>query len=246
MTANAAARCTFPATDRRAESATGDAENRLIKLSAEQYWLCPRSQTIKTTDEHPFWSHDQARYVLASELALGAEVVGPNEEIQTLTASNREEFGRGNLVYNFRVSEYHTYYVSEEVDATPLLVHNAKYSRNDVASSSNGPAPINKNSRAYQGESHVYVIKAPDGTVVKVGKSSVGKRVGDGASRRAESQVRKLNREDVANGGSGGYSSEIRKDGLPTSGDALDYEHRWRTTYRRLFGQGTLPGNREH
>ena len=87
------------------------------------------TQTIKTTDEHPFWSHDRARYVLASELNLGAQVVGPNEEIQTLIASNREEFGRGILVYNFRVAEYNTYYVSEAVDATPLLVHNAKYAK---------------------------------------------------------------------------------------------------------------------
>ncbi len=88
-----------------------------------------RTQTIKTTDEHPFWSLDQARYVLASELSLGARVVGPNEETQTLIASNREEFDRGILVYNFRVAQYHTYYVSEAVDATPLLVHNARYKK---------------------------------------------------------------------------------------------------------------------
>ncbi len=31
----------FPAAASRAESVTGDAENRLIKLSAEQYCLCP-------------------------------------------------------------------------------------------------------------------------------------------------------------------------------------------------------------
>ena len=85
-----------------------------------------RTQIIKTTDEHPFWSHDQARYILASELTIGTTVAGPNEEVQTLIASNHE-FDRGVLVYNFRVAEYQTYYVSETVDATPLLVHNARY-----------------------------------------------------------------------------------------------------------------------
>ena len=34
-----------------------------------------RTQPIKTTDEHPFWSDDQAKYVLASELSLAARVV---------------------------------------------------------------------------------------------------------------------------------------------------------------------------
>ena len=92
---------------------------------------------------------------------------------------------------------------------------------------------------------HVYAIKAPDGSVHKVGKSSVGTRVSDGASIRAESQVRELNRIDIEDGGYGGYSSEIRKR-FGSSGEALDYEARWRDTYRRLYGEDKLPGNREH
>jgi hypothetical protein len=63
---------------------------------------------------------------------------------------------------------------------------------------------VHKNSRAYQGESHVYVIKAPDGSVHKVGKSSAGKRLSDGASKRAEAQVRKLNDAENAAGRLGG------------------------------------------
>ena len=81
--------------------------------------------------------------------------------------------------------------------------------------------PINKNSRAYQVESHVYVVKAPDGSVYKVGKSSAGKRIADEASKRAESQVRKLNRKDISEGGLGGYTSNIRKDRLPSSGSTM-------------------------
>ncbi|MCG3178152.1 MAG: hypothetical protein BIFFINMI_00475 [Phycisphaerae bacterium] len=104
--------------------------------------------------------------------------------------------------------------------------------------------PINRNSRSFQGDSHVYVIKAPDGSIHKVGKSSAGTRVTDGASIRAESQVRKLNRIDIKNGGYGGYSSEIRKR-FGSSGETLDYEARWRDTYRRLYGEDKLPGNRE-
>ena len=116
-----------------------------------------RTQTIKTTDEHPFWSHDQARYVLASELSLGAKVVGPNEEVQTLIASNREEFDRGIVVYNFRVSEYHTYFVSEEIDAVPILVHNATYKK---GASNNEP------------KGGTYKLKADNGDVKRTGTTN--------------------------------------------------------------------------
>ena len=84
------------------------------------------NQTIKTTDEHPIWSHDQAKYILANALAVGANVIGPNGELQTLVDSRREEFTQGTPVYNFRVSEYQTYYVAQNIDGTPLLVHNAR------------------------------------------------------------------------------------------------------------------------
>jgi len=53
------------------------------------------NQTIKTTDEHPIWSHDQAKYILANALAVGAKVIGPGGELQTLVEKQREEKQRG-------------------------------------------------------------------------------------------------------------------------------------------------------
>ena len=84
------------------------------------------TQTIKTTDEHPFWSVERAAYVTAGELPVGTIVAGPNGELQTLTTTVREAHAKGVLVYNFRVAEYHTYFVAAKVDNPPLLVHNAK------------------------------------------------------------------------------------------------------------------------
>ena len=69
---------------------------------------------------------DQAKYILANALAVGAKVIDPGGELQTLVDSRREEFAQGTLVYNFRVSEYQTYYVTQNIDGTPLLVHNAR------------------------------------------------------------------------------------------------------------------------
>ncbi len=67
-----------------------------------------------------------------------------------------------------------------------------------------------------------------------------------GASKRSEAQVRKLNRQNIDNGAMGGFTSEIRKDGLASSGAALDYEKQVGDLYRRFFGDSLLPGNLEH
>ncbi len=193
----------------------------------------PSWERIGVTGNHPIWSQDRHDYVAAMDLRLGERL--KNLSGDTVWVQQKLPRPGPTPVYNLEVQDEHVYYVG----ASGVLAHN----------STGCDAPIrvvNKNSRDFLGESHVYVIKAPDGTVHKVGKSSAGTRVRDGASKRAESQVRKLNREDIANGGFGGYRSQIRKAGLPTSGDALDYEKRWRETFRRLFGDDKLPGNREH
>jgi hypothetical protein len=95
-----------------------------------------------------------------------------------------------------------------------------------------------KNSRAYDGETHVYAVRSPDGTVNKIGESAQGTRVRDGASKRAEQQVRKLNREVGP-----GHTSDIRKT-FPNKDAARTYETNLIERYRRMYGQDTLPGNK--
>jgi hypothetical protein len=97
---------------------------------------------------------------------------------------------------------------------------------------------LHKNSLSYEGETHVYRIKNADGTTYKIGESAQGTRVRDGASIRAEQQVRKLNREVGP-----GHSSEIRET-FPNKAAARDYETRLIERYRRMYGQDTLPGNK--
>ncbi|MEM9103207.1 MAG: RHS repeat-associated core domain-containing protein [Pseudomonadota bacterium] len=94
-----------------------------------------------------------------------------------------------------------------------------------------------KNSRDYDGETHVYVVRNPDGSVNKIGESAQGTRIRDGASKRAEQQVRKLNREVGP-----GHTSEIRKT-FPNKDAARTYETNLIKRYRRMYGQDTLPGN---
>ncbi|KJG37391.1 hypothetical protein UA32_12825 [Photobacterium angustum] len=66
----------------------------------------------------------------------------------------------------------------------------------------------------------MYAMRDPYGNVHKIGESAAGTRLRDGASKRAEKQVRALNRIDGP-----GYTSEIRKT-LPDKDSARAYETR--------------------
>lgn len=95
---------------------------------------------------------------------------------------------------------------------------------------------IHKNSLAYVGDTHVYVIRNSDGTLYKVGESAQGVRVSDGASIRAEQQARALQRET-----GDFYTTEIRQNFGGKAG-ARAYETRFIETYIKIYGKRP-PGN---
>jgi RHS repeat-associated protein len=96
---------------------------------------------------------------------------------------------------------------------------------------------LNKNSLDYVGDTHVYRIIGPDGSTFKIGQSARGVRVRDGASIRAEQQVRQLRRET-----SDYHRSQIRKV-FPDKRSAWEYETNLIQRFRRRYGKETLPGN---
>jgi len=101
------------------------------------------------------------------------------------------------------------------------------------------PTPlVHKNSLDYAGDTHVYRIIGPDSTTYKIGESSQGTRLRDGASIRAEQQARRLTRETGER-----YRTEIRKI-FPDKASARAYETRLIERFRRMYGQDTLPGNK--
>jgi len=77
---------------------------------------------------------------------------------------------------------------------------------NPYALSSKVAKRIHKNSRDYVGATHVYAITR-NGKAYKIGQSARGKCLVDGLSKRAERQVRCLNRIH-----GGGFESKIIKD----------------------------------
>jgi hypothetical protein len=109
----------------------------------------------------------------------------------------------------------------------------------------NQRARLHKNSRFYRGPSHVYVIVAPDGRLYKVGESSAG-LLKSGLSKRAQSQVNKLNQQ-LPPGVTGGYRSRIIKT-FDSKQQARDYERELILRYRQKYEarRFVLPRNREH
>ena len=85
-------------------------------------------QTLRTTDEHPFWvvntSEAGGRYIPAQHLEVGQSFTGPNGERLTLIASRRDSHPTGIPVYNFEVDGFHTYFVGDRTASTPILTHN--------------------------------------------------------------------------------------------------------------------------
>ncbi|MCA0370692.1 MAG: hypothetical protein LCH26_06285, partial [Proteobacteria bacterium] len=96
---------------------------------------------------------------------------------------------------------------------------------------------VHKNSKNYKGKTVVYAIRRADGSIDKIGESAQGLRVKDGASIRAEQQVRAKTREGNP------CKSEIRKT-FDSKQEARDYETKLIKRFRRMFGKDKLPGNK--
>lgn len=83
-----------------------------------------QTQFIRTTDEHPFFLHDESQK-LAGELRVGDLVSHGNGNASQIISSLREEHPEGIEVFNFEVEVDHTYFVSGDLNASvPLWVHN--------------------------------------------------------------------------------------------------------------------------
>jgi A nuclease of the HNH/ENDO VII superfamily with conserved WHH/Pretoxin HINT domain len=95
-------------------------------------------EVISTTEEHPFWVPDRG-WVEAEDLAVGSWLQLSDGTVVDVDKIEKRE---GEFeVYNFKVEDFHTYFVSD----LGLLVHNAEYSGPKI----NGRNPINSQ---YTGE----------------------------------------------------------------------------------------------
>ena len=79
-------------------------------------------EEIVTTTDHPFWVKGKG-FVPAMNLVIGSELINDNGHAICVENILRESSHDGVEVFNFKVEDYHTYYVGESC----ILVHNADY-----------------------------------------------------------------------------------------------------------------------
>jgi hypothetical protein len=92
-----------------------------------------QGRVIRTTDEHPFWV-DGKGWTPAGELKAGDQLLGADKS--KLPLENVVETGDTETVYNFRVADWHTYFVGNNGWDFEVWVHNAC-----KVPGSNGSAP---------------------------------------------------------------------------------------------------------
>jgi hypothetical protein len=93
-----------------------------------------KGRVIRTTDEHPFWA-DGKGWTTAGELKAGDNLLASDKS--KLPVENVSETGDTETVYNFRVADWHTYFVGNEDWGFEVWVHNA------CGPGANGPTPNN-------------------------------------------------------------------------------------------------------
>ena len=120
-----------------------------------------------------------------------------------------------------------------------ITQHRAQQAANfSIKLDSFGAPVLGRRQIRFDRKTHIYAIRDPQGHMYKIGESAMGVRVRDGASKRAEFQVRCLLREKGA-----GFTSEIRRT-FDDKFQARIYEVRLILRFRKMFGIKALPGNK--
>lgn len=173
-------------------------------------------EEIQTTPVHPFWVEDQ--WVAAKDLEAGDILTLADGSTAPVTYTYGEQLDEPVIVYNFEVSDFHTYYVTD----TGVLVHNDELCVNST--SDNVKNASKNNSR---GEKDVYrrpsgyrkgvrdkvwdraVADSPDGIVIdpvtkkpmnKNDPWDMGHKPGyEFRKHRASAQERGISRKDFLN-----------------------------------------------
>ncbi len=104
-------------------------EETFIRATYELVNITANSEIISTTPEHPFYV-PQKGFVNAIDLRAGDILLSLNNEYIVVEKIEHEILEKPICVYNFRVSNDHTYFVG----SSEIGVHNAKYGKNAMPS----------------------------------------------------------------------------------------------------------------
>ena len=91
-----------------------------VRRTNEIIHIFIENEEITTTVDHPFWVNGKG-FVSAMNLVIGSELINDKGDIVCVENIRRETNREGVEVFNFKVEDFHTYYVGEN----GILVHNA-------------------------------------------------------------------------------------------------------------------------
>ena len=91
-----------------------------VRRTNEIIHIFIENEEITTTVDHPFWVNGKG-FVPAMNLVIGSELINDKGDIVCVENIRRETNREGVEVFNFKVEECHTYYITEK----KILVHNA-------------------------------------------------------------------------------------------------------------------------
>ena len=100
-----------------------------VRTTTELFHLTINGQRVSTTAEHPFMVHGRG-WIDAAFLKAGDLLVTPEGTTVPLDAIETEQRDDAETVYNFHVETHSNYYV--HAGDTPVLVHNAGHSRDEL------------------------------------------------------------------------------------------------------------------
>ncbi|WP_428864877.1 polymorphic toxin-type HINT domain-containing protein [Clostridium sediminicola] len=98
-----------------------------VKETKQLIYVYIGDKKIETTAEHPFYFKGKG-WVKALNLKIGNELASKNGERKIVNKIEVKEFDAPITVYNFQVTDFHTYYVTSDA----ILVHNANCGDADV------------------------------------------------------------------------------------------------------------------
>ena len=78
-------------------------------------------QVIETTPEHPFYVEGRG-WIPAQELLIGDVLLTRDDQLVPLQGV--ADSGRVETVYNWRITEWHTYFVSSALECSSIWAHN--------------------------------------------------------------------------------------------------------------------------
>ena len=96
-----------------------------IRETSELVHVTVNGEKIVSTHDHPYYVNKKG-FINAEALWIGAELVDKNGKVFQVEQIYREKLDdESEKVYNFKVEDYHTYFVGEN----RILVHNADYNQ---------------------------------------------------------------------------------------------------------------------